>query len=140
MDNIGKSAGKNLAWLCGFINGDGSVTLSKQKMGRERVIYTPLLQLTNTDHSLIEDAKEILTSLEIGSYITQKVTKNGIAKTLVVKGFKRMEVLLPYLIQELHGHKKEQAVLLLEWINSRKETGNNYTYTEKEMKLFSDIK
>jgi len=139
MNEIRQSAGKNLAWLCGFINGDGSITLSKQRMGNNRIIYTPILSITNTDHKLIEESAKVLKEIEVGHYFTTRKTKNGIAKQLVVKGFKRMKRLLPFIIQYLKGSKLEQAELLLEWIESREKTGNNNTYTEYELALHKEI-
>ena len=140
MNTRRQSAGKNLAWLAGFIDGDGTITLNKQRMSKDRIIYTPLVGVTNTDHSLIEEVAEVLTELEIGYYICQHKTKNGIAKKLFTKGFKRVKKLLPLIIPELRGKKKQQAVLLLEWINSRAQTGNNNTYTDNELLLFAQIK
>jgi len=140
MNEIGQSAGKNLAWLAGYINGDGTLTLNKQRMGKGRIIYTPLVGLTGTDHSLIEEVAEIFKSIGVGFYVTKYATQNGIAKKVFVKGFKRVQKLLPLLIPELRGKKKQQAILLLEWINSREQTGNNCTYTDYELQLFAQIK
>lgn len=139
MDKIRQSAGKNLAWISGFLEGDGSIRLNKQRMSKERILYSPSINFTNTDHLLIEKCAEILKELEIGFYIQEKKTKNGIAKTLTVKGFKRVKKFLPYIINEMYGKKKIQAEYLLEWLNSREITGNNNTYTENEIWLYNEI-
>ena len=135
-----QSVDTTLAWLAGILEGDGTVTLSKQKMGKNRIIYTPLVSLTNTDHSLVERVGEIFSCLEIGHYFTSKKTKNGVAKAITVKGFKRVKKLLPYLIENMYGKKKLQAIQLLNWIKLRELTGNNVTYTEHELQLFEEIK
>lgn len=129
-----------LAWLAGILEGDGTVALSKQRMGKDRIIYTPLVSLTNTDHSLVERVGKIYSDLEVGHYFTSKKTKNGIAKVITVKGFKRVKKLLPYLIRNMYGKKKLQAIHLSNWIKSRESTGNNKTYTEYESQLFEEIK
>lgn len=140
MNKIGQSAGKNLAWLAGFLEGDGSIILAKQRIGKNRIIYTPLVNVTNTDHSLIEYVSKIMKEYQIGHYFTARKTKNGISKVLLVKGFKRVKKLLPLIIPEMYGKRKQQAICLLEWIHSRELTGNNHTYTEHEMELFEKIK
>lgn len=140
MNEIGRSAGKNLAWLAGFLEGDGSIILAKQRMGKNRVIYTPSISLSNTDHTLIEQCSKILEDYKIGHYFTSKKTRNGISRVILVKGFKRTKKLLPLIIPEMYGKKKLQAIYLLEWINSREATGNNNTYIERELELFEKIK
>jgi hypothetical protein len=141
MDNTRRqSAGKNLAWFAGFLNGDGHISLLKQNMGKNRIIYSPKVGATNTDHSLIEECADILDNEEVGYYINDKKSKNGIAKNINVKGFKRVTKLLPLMIPELRGKKKRQAELLLEWIISRKETGQNNTYTERELEIYNQIR
>jgi hypothetical protein len=140
MYNTGsQSAGKNLAWFAGFVCGDGSISLSKQRMGKNRAIYTPKIGVSNTDHSLIEVCANILKDINVGFYINDSKTKNGTARHLNVKGFKRVSRLLPLLIPELKGKKKLQAQLLLEWIKSREQTGNNHTYTANEVLLYEQI-
>ena len=133
MNNIGQSAGKNLVWLAGFLEGDGSVMLNKERLHPSRVIFSPKIQFTNTDALIIEECARILKENNIGFYINAKRTVNGIAFDLCIKGFKRVEALAPLLVDNLVGKKKLQMELLIEWIKSRKVTGNSKTYTEREL-------
>jgi hypothetical protein len=140
MDNIGQSAGKNLAWLAGFLEGDGSIGLGKHTQKGIRIIYSPYIDFSNTDSLLIEHCYKILDDLDLVYWINSKKTKNGTAWDLRVKGFKRCKKILPLLIPELNGKKKKNAELVYEWILSRENTGNNTTYTERELEIYTIIK
>jgi hypothetical protein len=135
MNNIGQSAGKNLAWLAGFMEGDGSVKLSKARLHPNRIIYSPSITFSNTDALIIEECVSVLKEYNIGCYIHAKRTVNGIAFDLTVKGFKRVEPLALLLVDYLVGKKKTQIELVIEWIQSRKETGNSKTYTKRELEI-----
>ncbi len=135
MNNIGQSAGKNLAWLAGFLEGDGSIKLSKTRMSLDRVIYSPSISFTNTDALIIEECARILKELGIGYYITHKKTTNGVAFDIIVKGFKRVLPFAVILVEYLVGKKKTELELVIEWIKSRKETGNSKTYTSRELEI-----
>ena len=139
MNNIGQSAGKNLAWLAGFLEGDGSVALNKASMQNNRIIFSPSIKFTNTDALIIEECTRILKENEIGHYISSKLTVNGIAFDIVVKGFKRVEALAALLVDYLVGKKLYQMQLLLEWVRSRKITGNHKTYTDRELEIVKHI-
>jgi intein/homing endonuclease len=140
MNNTGRqSAGKTLAWLAGFLEGDGSFTLSKWNRKNGKFIISPKVSCTNTDHTLIEEIHKVLKQFKIGHYISSKNTINGTAKTINIKGFKRVAKFLPIIIPYLRGKKKIQAQLMLIWIFSRKLTGNNNTYTENELKIYEEV-
>lgn len=141
MNNIGQSAGKNLAWLAGFLEGDGSIGLGKHTQTNGRIIYAPVIRFSNTDALLIEHCYKILEDLDLTTYwIHSKETKNGTAWELQIKGFQRCKKLLPILIPELFGKKRKRAELVLEWILSREITGNSKTYTSRELEIYVIIK
>ena len=140
MNNIGQSAGKNLAWLAGFVEGDGSIGIGKHTQKAGRIIYSPYVRISNTDALLIETCYQILDELDLVYWLHSKKTRNGIAWDLQIKGFKRCKKLLPLLIPELHGKKKKIAELVLEWILSRELVGNNNTYTQRELEIYEIIK
>ena len=141
MNNIGQSAGKNLEWLAGFLEGDGSIGLGKHNQTScKRIIYSPYIRFSNTDALLIENCYKILDELDLQYWISAKQTKNGTAWDLSVKGFKRCKKVLPLLIPYLVGKKKKRAELVLEWIESREKTGNHKTYTQRELEIYTIIK
>lgn len=139
MNNIGQSAGKNLAWLAGFLEGDGSIALTKQKMSNDRIILVPGIRFSNTDALIIEECGNILKENNVGFYYSSKYTANAISFDLVVKGFKRVQPLLNLLIPELHGKKLTIAKLLDKWLQSRTVTGNSKTYTKEELNIYDKI-
>ena len=141
MNNIGQSAGKNLAWLAGFLEGDGSIGLGKHNQrSAKRIIYSPYIRFSNTDALLIENCYNILDELDLKYWLHAKKTKNGTAWELQVKGFKRCKKLIPLLVPNLVGKKKKRAELTLEWIESRENTGNSRTYTSRELEIYTIIK
>lgn len=139
MNEIGQSAGKNLDWLAGFLEGDGSIILQKQRMSGNRVIYSPAIKFSNTDALIIEHCQQILNENNIGSFIHAKQTTNGVAFDLTVKGFKRVSTLLPLISDRLFGKKRAIAIILSRWLESRASTGNHKTYTEYEIYLAENI-
>lgn len=138
-DTNGQSAGKNLAWLAGFLDGDGSVRLNGNTKKDGLKIYVPIISFTNTDALIIEECVRILKENNIGHYLHAKKTVNGMAFDVIVKGFKRSYPLAVLLQEYAVGKKKAELQLLIKWINSRKETGNDKTYTKEELFMSDQI-
>jgi hypothetical protein len=127
------------AYLAGIIDGEGTITIVKTKQYRtgRALRYKLLLLVTNTDWGLIE----FLTQRFAGAYVdsvnraenrkvcyTWRVTKRDTVKWLL-KGC------LPYL-----RIKQRQAILLLNWIDSRERQPNaRAPYNETEHVLFKEI-
>jgi len=140
MDNTnGQSAGKNLAWLAGFLDGDGSVRLVSYMKKDGLRLFVPIIAFTNTDALIIEECVRILKENSIGHYLRAKKTTNGIAFDVIIKGFKRVYPLAILLEEFSVGKKKAGLRLLIKWINSRKSTGNDKTYTEEELFLSDQV-
>lgn len=106
-----------LAWLAGIFDGEGTITTTKNN-GTTR----PLLQVTNTNQPLLTEVQTLLNELvkrPVRACLQQRgklsvkpcyylyVTKQSEVKLV-------LEALIPYLIG-----KREQAVLLLEYVNIR---------------------
>lgn len=108
---------QDLAWLAGFIDGQGSITISKQRI-KGKIKLCPTIGITNTCQTTILHCKKILDSLDTSYHIQHKepqgkkkqesyslVTRNNqyIHRTIIH--------LLPYLIT-----KASQAEMTLEFV------------------------
>ena len=60
-----------IAWLAGFIDGDGCITLARNK---SKGFGKPMLVIDNTDLSMLEDCQEML---GVGSIVKKKKYKDN---------------------------------------------------------------
>lgn len=119
-----------LAYLAGFIDGEGTISLRKQQRG----YYRPLIEIVNTDPLIIE---------YLHKYFWQKVTKcrNGrqvpyLRASLTGFGILPfLQALIPYL-----KAKKLQANLVSAYILLRYEQEWRASPSEKMMEIYQDVK
>jgi len=67
----------DLGWLGGIIDGEGCVTLGRQKRRHNRFQYEPKVDIANTDVRIINKAREIMAQLDAGSYTMTRKTSAG---------------------------------------------------------------
>lgn len=110
----------DIHWLIGIIEGEGCFNLSlKKKKGKSARAYHPRIQITNTNLTMIEECKRILSEngLSCYFYCNLPVNKKPYYR-LEVAGFKRVKrfygVFLPFF-----RSRKEQVVKLLEYVDLR---------------------
>ncbi len=122
------------AYLAGFVDGEGSITLYHHKLGNgEKRKFYPRLSVCNTDKSVME----YLHKNWGGHLAWTQPDKNRPKGLWRLDWYARQDllVLLPLLIPYLHIKKKRCELLLL-WCNLRSEHSNAYTrYTEKELQV-----
>jgi hypothetical protein len=142
----GKTEDVDLAWLAGFLDGEGSLMVKycagsrMQQYRRQGQPYiAPSICVVNTDQPTLDVVRQILANNGLPHHISQRtggVGKNGRpyqdSWDIRVVGFKRckrwLETLIPYL-----RTKRGQAEALLELCNSRLsgyEKGAGYTARE----------
>jgi len=131
-----------LSWLAGLWDGEGSITIFRQREKNGSVKLKPCLVLTNTDENIINHAVKILDSYEIKFHVIdytrprcKRVYQLTTSKLENLNKF--CEILTPYLVG-----KKAQAELLKRYVDSRIErikiAGNNkhaVKYNEEELAL-----
>jgi len=143
-----KANEKEVAWLCGLIDGEGSIGLRVQKYMRNKNVFyvAPYVQVVNTHIGTLDVVDRILTELEVGHYIDwprpHMVTGGertvGDYKPLwriLVNGIKRchplLDELIPYLVI-----KKDDASIVLEFINSRESSYYKHLpYSPREQEI-----
>lgn len=119
-----------LAYLAGFIDGEGTISLRKMQNG----YYRPILEIVNTDPFIIKYLQK---------YFWQKVTQCKNSRQVPymrvsLDGFgiaPFLEALTPYLIA-----KRIQARLLLRYIELRQKQEWRASPSEKMLEIYHDIK
>jgi len=112
MDNQQAKAMMEMGWLIGFLEGEGSFMLQKQKYSKQKAVLRPRIHMSSTDFELVEKAGEILKSLNVGSYFHRiKHDTRGWKDQmeLVVSGIKRCKSLLDQIIPFMTDSRKKKA-------------------------------
>lgn len=111
------------AWLAGFWDGEGSITIFThvEKSGREKIC--PTINVTNTHEGVIAYVIQLLDKLGTSFSVFQRKTGNDKHKDAYHLATRNMqyikivlEALLPYLVC-----KKAQAILVLRYVNKKME-------------------
>ena len=129
-----------LAWLAGFVDGDGSITVYKhrRKSGRNR--YIPFFGFTNRYDTIIQKAVEICDKLDASPIVQLNHENHDRWRPVYqanIRNFAKVERILlaiePYLVG-----KKAQAQLTLRFVQNRlkhfEEVGHSHKarYTEED--------
>lgn len=111
-----------LAWLAGFIDGEGSFGLNAQdRKDRQRLQVTPRLTIVNTSLKTIEYIHDLLQRLMIGHLVKSR-EPSGNRKTrytIEIIGYKRMQSFFQKIPSEFFITKKEQFQLMNVFVNYR---------------------
>src|SRR5882724_2982384 len=130
-----------------LLDTDGWVSIRVLQRSKVRVAnLTPYCGAVNTSPELMEWAADAMTRLGIPRYVQHvNVAKYEYAKgnkaqiRVLVNGLRRVQSLLklvtPYLVA-----KQKQAILLMEFIESRLAASLKAAYTERELQLANEIR
>lgn len=121
-------------WLAGLIDGEGCIALYWKRQGKYENIE-PIVSISNTDQHLLDAAEQVINMLGVGTYRQKGKT----ADELKVKGFKRVYKFLPH-ICDLLISKRDEAKVVLQFIESRIQSGKVRGYSEEELGLFDKCK
>lgn len=142
---------EELAWLAGFWDGEGTITVfkTKRKNGNER--YNASLVIVNTDENVVAHILKLLDKVGVRMHMlklsggVRKKTWNDCYQ-LTTRNMEYINKLLPQLIPYLVS-KKAQAELTLRFVQSRlkarKENGSwghDTKYTDEEINLCEQLK
>jgi hypothetical protein len=109
----------DVAWLAGLIDGEGCLYVNVVHISHpnQRPYIAYLLNITNTNLLILKRATEALKYLGVSPLIINTKPKNRtkIVFTLQINGKGKLERLLPRLLPQLTG-KKRQAELVLDLI------------------------
>lgn len=132
---------EELAWLAGFWDGEGSITVFQTKRRNKTDKYNASLVLTNTDEHVILHTIKLLDRFGINLHLFKRVSnteKHKDSYQLTTRNMvtikKILTLLLPYLVC-----KKAQAELTLRYIDSRLKNLKGQ-YKEEEIDIYKEIK
>jgi len=141
MDNQQESL-RDIGWLCGIIDGEGTITLRFHRRKNNRPLIKPVVTIINTDRLIIDKILQIYEKLDIPYWITETAgTKRWKTRwTVETSGIRRLKRLLPHIIDHLVG-KKQQAQIVQEWIEKRYNAiGNRSYYDDWDYEMVKKIK
>lgn len=120
MDNQQRKIDERLAWLGGFWDGEGTVTLTFRKPKKLYPTFTPLLSLVNTNEMMMDEVFDIFSTLHLPFYRQYGAgTEKWKARhSIIIAGMKRCQNVLPILTPYLFG-KRIKAEKLSAFIESR---------------------
>lgn len=134
----------DLGWLIGAIDGEGCVGITIRSRRTERVkpTFKPHVQISNCDYSFIERCVRILTVMHIPHYVSFSRNKNPKRRDswqVCIAGLKRVMKILPLIADHLCGEKREKAVLIMEFCNSRLTRNKHWDYTPREIEVYEHL-
>jgi len=130
-----------LGWLCGFIDGEGSIMLNRTiNHDCKKPCWRPRITIANTDNKSLNKVSEILDSLGLAYNVSWRFPKKDLPSwDLRAYGLKRVKawllVITPYLIT-----KRWKAELMLDFINLRLTHSQRDPYTKREEDLINLIR
>mgnify|MGYP001106398055 CR=1 FL=1 len=131
-----------LGWLVGAYDGEGCISLLRRKRSDRKTRYgfsfKPHVSITNTDISFIDRVCRILTRLEIPYYVSSSnpTGRRRPYKTVLVEGLRRVMKLLPLITPYLCDEKREKAILLIEFCESRLADWHSAPFTERQLEIY----
>jgi hypothetical protein len=150
MANQQSNSDPDLAWLAGFLDGEGSFMVNilagnrLHQLGRQYI--SPRITLVNTDMPTLEVVRGILVANGLPHHIRVKpgrVSERGHqckdAWEIRAAGLRRCKQWLDVLIPYLHT-KRPQAEAMLQLVESRLAGYQQGGYTEEEVALAEDLR
>lgn len=132
----------DLGWLCGIIDGEGTIGLWSRGGNRKDNVKAGL-RLASTDKNTIEKFCSILSSLGVTYYITtykgNKLKNMRNHWSVAIEGYKRILQILPVVKDHLVC-KKEQAELVYDFAKRRFNKWHRAPYDEYELVLINIAK
>ena len=128
-----------LGWLVGAIDGEGALGITKRNRKHATLGFTlkPHVQLCNCDKSFIDRYTSILDKLSVPYHITFYKSKGRRREhwTVTTAGLKRVSKILPSITELLCDEKREKAILMQEYIDSRLADWHAAPFTERQLEI-----
>lgn len=130
-------------WFVGAIDGEGAIGITRRNRNNARLGFSlkPHIQITNCDRSFIDRLESVLKSLEIPYHVSYNAGKGRRREhwQVTVSGLKRTVKLLPLIANHLCDEKREKALLVIEFINSRLSDWHAAPFTKREMEIYDEV-
>lgn len=129
-----------LAWLAGFIDGDGHIGIAKRPSKSDSISIIPVIQLVNTDPLIITEIKSICQTHNFAHHIQERTHKKWKTRYYVhFSGFKRANRILNLCCIRFLKGKRQKAEWLSELVNSRLKSGPQSPYSSRELELIAKL-
>lgn len=136
-----------LAWLAGFIDGEGCFQFHVQLRRHNELQLEPLLMILNTEFELIEECGKILKELGASPYFYKVKSKGKNKETLrvIIRKQSHLVKIIPPLLPFFKGKKKQLAKLIFKFCSNRIETNKwnsgrgRGKYTSEEIDLAKQV-
>jgi hypothetical protein len=124
-------------YLAGLIDGEGTIRIVRAL----RKWYAPLIQITNTDKSVMDWLQEIFGKKKIGHLYIEKDKRSPNHRPKLVYNIASVQGVKQILEQivDILKIKKRQALLVLEFIKL-KENKADYGVLPREIEIFEELK
>src|SRR3990167_5988789 len=138
----GKITDIEMGWLCGIIDGEGTIAL-RWSMTRGKRYLVPFVQIANGSVPTLDKVVATLQAIGVGHHIQWKEPQaGGLTKhrywVLITTGMKRTKrllfAILPYLVT-----KRRQGELVLDFIRERESKQPTAPYGE-ELKILQALR
>ena len=111
---------KDLAWLAGIWDGEGSILLNKQRRAKEKIQITPCVYVGNTDILIMNKVRKILQQMDCSFHWQEKNLKSGkvffVLQTTNLFTIQRFLTLInPFLV----GTKQAYGETTLSYVSNR---------------------
>lgn len=146
--NQQRSLEVRLSWFGGILDGEGTISFASKysKTSRQKNYhFRPELKLDNTNALMVEEIRSILDIVGCGYYVRDYKSPSKIndnwkqATRIIVDGVKRLQKFLPIMIPYLVS-KREQAELVLQYIESRLAGGHKAVLTAEQEALILKVR
>jgi len=135
MDNL------TLEYIGGFFDGDGCVTISKDKIYNHRLKngwqLSPYIVFSQRKKYILERVRNTLKSYNIGSHLQSQ--SNGRIYALRITGMKRCRKFCKIFINHT-TIKREQLKVMLEFTNYRLSQSGRKEYTKQDLEYYEKLK
>lgn len=145
---------KELSWLAGILDGEGSIGISRLMSHRKNPTMTPRISLGNTNPKIIAEVRRIFKKIPVTCFIEKRQQTLGknwkAAEVLQISHIQGAQDILKAVTPYLIG-KKLQAEILLSFVDSRMRIyksigrapgsgGRGTPYTDNERELFEKLR
>lgn len=133
---------KELSWLGGIIDGEGTISIVYHARKNQSPFITPVITITNTNRVMIDEIIRIYTKYNIPHWTSHRKAIKTWSESweIQIKGLKRcsksIPKILPYLV-----NKSPQCKVVNNWINYRLSLlGKHSDYSEIDFKAVKEIR
>jgi len=141
-----KVSESDMAWLAGFIDGEGTVGIKVANNRNGHIYFAPYVQIVNTHFATLDKVHQVLTDMQVGHHISEAkrhLAPNGKMKLaqyrplwrVLINGLMRCKsFLIP--ITPLFVTKRQDAETVIDFINSRESSYyKQLPYSNYELEL-----